>query len=105
MLEYHADPERTGLPRRGNHRRLPADADLARIGGVIAIENFRERALAGTVLAEEREHLAAAHLECRDVIGYELAEPFDDPACFEQRRFRASRHPGTRLMSGPHKGG
>ncbi len=82
ILEHHTNAQRARPLGRGNRRGFAADADLAGIGGVVAVEDFCERALAGTVLAEEPKHLAAAHIECRDVISYELAEPFDDPACF-----------------------
>ena len=60
------------------HRRA-IDADLSGIGLAQAVEDPRQRALAGAVLAEQGVHLAGAHVEVDAVVGDERAEPLGEP--------------------------
>ncbi len=86
MLEHHADAERAGIARRGDVHELAANANFAVIGGVVAVEDFCERALPGAILAEERHHLAGPHVEMSDVVDEQAAEPLDDPVSLDERR-------------------
>src|SRR5258706_15484746 len=71
---------------------MPVDADLAGIGAVEAAEDLAERALAGTVLAEQGMDLARPDLEIDSIIGEDGAESLDDAARRDQRRRSAARH-------------
>ena len=63
VLEYHADAQSTGIARRGNLLAHAADADFAGVGRVIAIEYFRQRTLAGPILAQQRDHFSRPDVE------------------------------------------
>ena len=87
VLKHHADTERARVARRRDRTGLAVDADLAGVGSVVAVENFGERAFAGAVFAEQRDHLAAPTLKCATIVGEDGAKPFDDTARFQERRF------------------
>jgi hypothetical protein len=86
ILEDHADAKRAAIAWRGNCDALAVHQDVAGIGRVVAVQDFGERAFAGTVLAEERYDLASTHAELGDIVGEQGAEPLDDAARFEEGR-------------------
>ena len=65
LLVHRDDAEGLGVGRVGDPDRLAGEADRAAVGPVDAGDDFHERRLAGTVLAEERVHLAGAQIEAR----------------------------------------
>ena len=80
MLVHHAD---AGIERRLRRarrraararRRAPATAIVPCVGDVVAEEDVHQRRLAGAVLAEQRQDLAAPQLEVDGVVGDERAE-------------------------------
>ena len=66
-----------------NSTRLPFSSDLTRVGAVEAVEDVHQRRLAGAVLAEQRVHLAAAHVEIHVVVGDRARKLLPDPAHLE----------------------
>ena len=83
VLVHHAD---AGLERglRRARRQRPqravraGHADRALVGHVVAEQDVHQRGLAGAVLAEQREDLAAAQLEVDRLVGDERAEALVD---------------------------
>ena len=65
--------------------RFAVESDLALVGPVEAVEDLHQRALAGTVLAQQGVHLTGAHLEVDTVAGHHAWEPLDDAAHREHR--------------------
>ena len=86
ILVDDLDPELGGVLRAVDRDRLAVEEDLAAVGRVDAGDALDQRRLAGTVVADERHHLAGAHLEVD--VGERLhgAEVLRDPAELEQRR-------------------
>jgi hypothetical protein len=54
------------------------DADLARVGRVVAEEDVGQRRLAGAVLAQQRQDLARAEVEVDRVVSEQAAEALGD---------------------------
>jgi hypothetical protein len=80
MLMHHADAggQRVGGPA---DRGCPAvDADDPGIGAVDAEQHVHQRGLAGAVLAQQADHLAAAQGQVHAPIGLDRAERLVDPA-------------------------
>ncbi len=74
MLVDHAEPERVRVLRVADLLLTPADQDVALGGVVIAHDALHQRALAGTVLAEQRMEGAGTHLQFDIVERQEIAE-------------------------------
>jgi hypothetical protein len=86
VLEDHADAGRAGRRRRGEWSGYAVDPEFAGVGLVDAVDELHQGALAGTVLAEHRVHLAGGHLEVDPVVGDDFTEAAGQPAYREQRR-------------------
>ena len=78
MLMHHADAERDGVIGRLDRRRLAADADLAAVGLVEAVEDRHQRRLAGAVLADNAVDGAARDLQIDVAIGAHGAKTLVD---------------------------
>ena len=75
MLVHHAD---AGIERGAGiaRRQSPAERlDRALVGDIVAEQDVHQRGLAGAVLAEQRDHLAALQVEGDGVVGDQRAEP------------------------------
>ena len=80
MLVHHADAARQrGLGLSGRQR-LAERLDAALVGHVVAEQDVHERGLAGAVLAQQRQHLAAMQIEADRIVGDERAEALGDAA-------------------------
>ena len=79
VLVHHAHARRERRARLAGRQRPAEDLDAARIRHVVAEEDVHQRGLAGAVLAEERDHLAAAQFEAHAVIGRQRPEALGDP--------------------------
>ena len=77
------DPERARRLGRERAVILAVDQDRARVGTVHARQALDERGLAGAVVADEPEHLAAAELEVDAVERLHRAVRLRDPARLE----------------------
>ena len=71
MLVDHADAQLDGLARGVDLLGLAPDQDLALVGLLQAVEHLHQGGLAGAVLADQRMHLALAHLEVDLVVGHD----------------------------------
>ena len=69
----------------GDRRRLSVEEDLALIGLVHAVEDLHQRALAGTVLAQECVDLTGEQVEIDIVVGEHSGESFGDSSHLEHR--------------------
>ena len=78
MLMHHADAGIDGIARGVEGDTHPAHLEMTGVGSVQPGEDVGERGLAGAVLAEERMHLADAHIEVHVVIGDDTGEPLGD---------------------------
>jgi hypothetical protein len=74
-------PRVTHAPQR---HRAAIDENRARVGEVGAAEHLHERALAGAVLAHQREHLAAAQRQRHFLQRRHAGKPLGDPPHLEQ---------------------
>ena len=74
---------------------LAAQADLALVRLVEAVEDAHERALPGAVLTEQGVHLAGLHVEVDAIVGDHSGEPLRDTAQLEQRQRVARRKGGV----------
>ena len=90
VLVHHADTCSDGVGRRREMLRNPVNAKLAFIGAINAVQHVHERALAGTVLADEGQHLARGHLEVHAVVGDDAGETLGDSPQF---KLHLVRHP------------
>ena len=75
MLIDHAKPEGMGVLRIGDRLLPPGDQHLAFGLAIVAHDAFHQRALAGTVLAEQGMKRSGPHLEVDIVEREELAKP------------------------------
>jgi hypothetical protein len=78
VLVHHADAgsqRRLRLPWR---QRAPIHLDRAGVGHVVAEQDRHQRALAGAVFAQQRQHLAGAQLERHRVVGQHRAKALGD---------------------------
>ncbi len=94
VLVDHADADRDGVVGRADRRRLAADADLAAVGLVEAVEDRHQRRLAGAVLADDAVDRAAGNLEVNVAIGVDRAEALVDADEFDRR----VRHAPSRVF-------
>ena len=83
MLVHHADAGRERRLRRARRQRVrapvgPGNVDRPLVGHVVAEQDVHQRGLAGAVLAEQRQDLAAPQLEIDRVVGDERAEALGD---------------------------
>ena len=91
VLVDRLDAERFGVARSsGSTTGLPANADLAAVGGEDAGEDLDQRRLAGAVVAEQAEHLARAQIEAHVLDRMDAAEGLDDVAQLDERRVMSS---------------
>src|SRR5262249_46064394 len=88
VLEHHADAELARMPRACDVHRLPAPEDLAGVRPQHAIDDLDQRALAGTVLAEERMDLARPYRQIDPVVGQAARELLDDALELKERNVR-----------------
>jgi hypothetical protein len=86
MLVDHADARRHRIARAPEGGRLVVDQDLAVIGLVQPIEDVHQRALAGTVLAEQGVYLTGLDHQIDRIVGNEPAEALGDASQFELQR-------------------
>ena len=105
MLVDHPDAGGDGVPRREERDGLPVDPDLTLVRPVEPGEDVHQRALPGTVLAEQGVDLPGQQLEGDVVVCHDARECLDDPAgvdggsrgCLWSGRHRAS----AGALSGP----
>ena len=71
-------PRRNGLAAALDLHGPAFDADLPRIGLVEAVEDGHQRALAGTVFADDAVHRATFHAQLHGAVGVHRAEAFFD---------------------------
>ncbi len=62
----------------------PSHFDRTGVGDVVPEQDRHQRALAGTVLAEQRQHFAGTQLERHRVVGHHLAEALGDATQAQQ---------------------
>ena len=99
MLVDHADACSDRVGRLGDLASRPADADLARIRLVEAVEDRHQGRLAGAVLADDAVDGAALDPQRDVVIGRDRAEPLGDARKFDRGR----RCSGHRVITMPSK--
>ncbi len=63
LLEHHADAVPGGVGGAAQRDRLASEQDAASVGLVDAGEDAHQRRLAGTVLADQADHLVRPHLD------------------------------------------
>ena len=85
ILVDDLDPELRRVLRAGDVTRLALEEDLAGVDRVDAGDRLDQRRLAGAVVADERHHLALAHLEVDVAQRLDGAERLRDPAELECR--------------------
>ncbi len=78
MLVHHADPGGQRRLRLAGRERAPEHLDRPGVGDVVAEQDIHQRALAGAVLAQQAQHLAARELERDGVVGDQRAEALGD---------------------------
>ena len=74
MLVHDRDAGGLGVVRRMERHRLAVDLDMTVGGRIDAGQQLHAGALAGTVLAKQRQHLAGAQFEGRILEGNRAAE-------------------------------
>ena len=79
VLVDHRHPCPDGVGRRRDPARFPVQAHLARVGPVQPVQDLHERALAGSVLSQERVDLAGRDLQMDVVVGKHAGKPLGDP--------------------------
>ena len=79
VLVHHADPGLDRVARSVEVDRATVDQQLTLVRRVQAVEHVHQRALAGTVLAEERVDLTRLDREVDVVVGHQGPEPLGDP--------------------------
>ena len=85
LLVHHADARVARVARRAEVHRPAVEAHGALIFGVHACDDLHQRALAGTILADEAMHLALAQGEVDALEGDDSAERLGDARQLEQR--------------------
>jgi len=93
----HADPMFDRICRRGEFHRVSVQPDLSAVGLVKPVKNLHERALAGTVLAQQRMDLTPSNIKVDIRIGNYAREAFVDSA-HGKSRFSRGIH-GMGLLS------
>src|SRR5581483_8945850 len=72
------------VTRRAEAPRPPVDLDHTAVRAVVAAEHRDQRCLAGSVLAQQRVYLAAAHVEVDAIVGQHPVEPLRQTARTEK---------------------
>jgi hypothetical protein len=85
LLVDDADPELLGVLGTVDGHPLPVEEELALVGRVDAGQQLHQRGLAGAVLADQRQHLAAAQVEVHVLERLDAGEALGDPAHLQQR--------------------
>jgi hypothetical protein len=85
MLVHHADADGERRRRIARRQRLAERLDRAGIGDVVSEQNRHQRRLAGAVLAEQREDLAAREIQRYRVVRDDGAEAFADAGQAQDR--------------------
>ena len=78
MLVHHADAGIERGARVARRQRLAEGLDRALVGDIVAEQDVHQRGLAGAVLAEQRDDLAARELEGDRVVGDKRPEALGD---------------------------
>ena len=78
MLVDHANPEATGLARRGNEAGRCVHPDLTCVGPYQPVRDVHERGLPGAVLSQESLHLTGREYEIGSAESLNGAESFVD---------------------------
>ena len=100
VLVHHADAGGQ-RHRRVARRQRPAEGfDAAFVGNVVPEQDRHQRALARTVLAKQRQHLAAREIERNAVVRHQAAEALGDRAQAQHRRRGRRRVCGAHLAVG-----
>ena len=90
MLMHHADAGGKGGARVAGRQHLTESLDAAFVGDIVAEQDRHQRALAGAVLAEQREHLSARQRQrdgvVRDQTAEALGNAFEAKDDFGRRR-------------------
>ena len=86
LLVDDGDAGPAGVERRGDGRTDAVDPDRARVGRVGPRQDLDEGALAGAVLAQEGQDLAASQVQVRLLQGMDAGKRFLDPV-HDQERF------------------
>ncbi len=94
VLVDHADAAGDGVAGVAQVHRLALDDDLAVVGVVEPEQHLDERALAGSVLAEQAEDLPAVQLDADVVVGDDRREPLREMPGL-QNQFVHGRHSFT----------
>src|SRR5205814_9195755 len=82
MLMHHTDAAPDRLVRAADPHRLAAHQNFARVLMVQTIDDIHQGGLAGAVLAQQRQHLAAVQLQADISIGDDTWEGLGDIARF-----------------------
>ncbi len=98
VLVDHADADGDGIVRRVDDHRLAADADLAAVGLVEAVEDRHQRRLAGAVLADDAVDGAALDFQMDVAVGMDRAETLVDADKLDCS-FRHTEVPPLRFLS------
>ena len=86
MLINHAESEMMGVARIGDHARRTVDVDFTRIRTVIPHDAFYERALTGTVFAQDGMEGPGLELDGHIVERRQRAEVLAHANDFDARR-------------------
>src|SRR3546814_20536135 len=78
VLMHHADAGGDGGARRAGGQAPPEGLDAARVGDIVAEKDRHQGGLAGAVLAQQGEDLAAAQLKRDGVVGGQPAGALGD---------------------------
>ena len=98
MLMHHADAGGDRGARLARRQGLAEDLDRSLIGRIMAEQDVHQRRLAGAVLAEQRDDLAALQVDRDRVIGEKRPEPLGDALRGGERfRTRIGRHQGSSM--------
>ncbi len=90
VLVHHADPGLDRILGGADSAVLAVDADLARIGVVVAVEDAHQRRLAGAVLADDAVDRALRDRDRDVAIGVHRAEALVDADQLDRRRRRGA---------------
>ena len=106
MLMHHADAAGNGVVRARQLHVLVGDHDLAGIGAMQAEQHVDERALASTVLAQQRQYPSGPQFDRHVFVRHHRAEPLGDAAARQQHRGANLLDGGTSVhCSTPYRNG
>src|SRR6266702_7681430 len=97
MLEHHADAARSGFRWAGENHFLAAPAHLAAARRNQSVDDFDQRRLSRSVLAEKRMDLLRPDLDIDRVVGEKVAVALGQAHRPKQRRF-AEMQAGSRRI-------